>query len=882
METRRSGSVGETTPMNSTGSPLSGNPSVTVPVSEELAAVLARLRRRIRLYVAIEGTALLLVLLAVLFWASLGIDWAWFRLNRLELPVWFRVLFDVSVASVATVAAVTWIGLRWLRRFRARALALVLERRFPELDDRLITAVEIADVDRGGYTPLGQAMINRTLRDVVEASRRIEVDDVFQKRPLLRAVALAVGLLVSIGGLAMADSSIISRWADGYLSLKESYWPREYGLFVTVVRGPGHSDAEFDVDGVYRHPRGEDLVLAIEVRPDPSRKEVKPLDRVEVTFRQAGGSGRAVCAKTDSRQFRHTRAALLEDLLFWVSGGDYVNRRPYQIRVVDPPTVEKIVLNCRYPEYTGLEPVQQEVQGIQVELPLETDVLLQARTNKSFTGMRVEFDQFRLMLVAGSDGSPTAWFEQETSEGQAIRKRAIDPALLLGTSLELPSRIFRLPVKLTTSAARGLDEIFGDENGNTEPLSGPIPLPADVLLRFSVHDTDDITSRDPARLTINGIVDQPPVIETTLQGIGIEVTRIARIPIAGLIRDDYGIDNAHFEYQLVAATTRVDALKGPWLKRSLSRPPHDRPREFSLATAADDVPRDDALKTPENQQAAWFDLRQLNPEPAVGQKLVLTLVATDADDRNGPHSTRGSPVHVFSIVSNEDLQFALIQKELNLRRRFEQVISEVERTRADLLRHRMRVDERKAETPYQETATDAARAIDAEVINCAERSINEASKSHNETTAIAQEFAGIRDELINNGIHTPQALQRIDDGVLSPLQRINTDDYTDVEAAVRAFARVSRKGDDPAAEIDAATDALQTLLTRMKQVLREMQKLETYQEALKLLKQIIDEEGKLLEKTREQRKRDLIKKLKGIDPGGEAKPESKPPADPKP
>ncbi|MFP6766642.1 MAG: hypothetical protein VB859_00640, partial [Planctomycetaceae bacterium] len=76
--------------MNSTGTPLPGNRSVTAPVSEELAAVLTRLRRRIRLYVAVEGTALLLVLLAVLFWASLGIDWAWFRINRLELPVWFR------------------------------------------------------------------------------------------------------------------------------------------------------------------------------------------------------------------------------------------------------------------------------------------------------------------------------------------------------------------------------------------------------------------------------------------------------------------------------------------------------------------------------------------------------------------------------------------------------------------------------------------------------------------------------------------------------------------------------------------------------------------------------------------------------------------------
>jgi CHASE3 domain sensor protein len=93
---------------------------------------------------------------------------------------------------------------------------------------------------------------------------------------------------------------------------------------------------------------------------------------------------------------------------------------------------------------------------------------------------------------------------------------------------------------------------------------------------------------------------------------------------------------------------------------------------------------------------------------------------------------------------------------------------------------------------------------------------------------------------------------------------------------LRALARASRDGTRPSLEtIDTATDSLGDLLERMRRVLAEMRKLETYQEALKLLKQIIDDEEKLLEKTREQRKRDLIKKLNGAGLGDDSQPGEK-------
>ena len=91
--------------MSSTSESIAeGSPAAGVPSA--ITDVLGSLKRRIRTYVVVEGTAMVLVLLALLFWISLGLDWAWFRVSRLELPVWFRAVFDVLVVQVANLALV--------------------------------------------------------------------------------------------------------------------------------------------------------------------------------------------------------------------------------------------------------------------------------------------------------------------------------------------------------------------------------------------------------------------------------------------------------------------------------------------------------------------------------------------------------------------------------------------------------------------------------------------------------------------------------------------------------------------------------------------------------------------------------------------------------
>src|SRR5262245_24923234 len=224
--------------------------------------VLGELRSRIRRYVALEGLGIVLAVVGLAFWLSLATDY-W-----LELSVGVRKFFLVLAAGITAAAVVRYLLLRLIRVFRSRALALVLERRFPELNDRLITAVELANSGKA-ESPLTAAMLRQTADEAAELSHRLQLREVFEIGPLFKS-ALAAGLLVlSICGFGWASGETFMTWARRNLLMADEYYRRDTALTVVVLADPGARVVEFR-DGVYKHPRGADLVFLATV-PDSKK-----------------------------------------------------------------------------------------------------------------------------------------------------------------------------------------------------------------------------------------------------------------------------------------------------------------------------------------------------------------------------------------------------------------------------------------------------------------------------------------------------------------------------------------------------------------------------------------------------------------------------------
>lgn len=695
----------------------------------EVDSYLNGLKVRIRKYVLWEGLALAIVVVGAFFWVSLGFDYAVFSIRHLEPPRWLRVGMDLVVLGGLIAVILLLIVFRVFRSFRAKSLALLLEKRFPELGDRLVTAVELSE-QPAMQTALTSAMLEQTVLEATSALKNLDVGSVFDRKPLRRAISAASLLIVSLIAFAALSPVAFGRWRAGYIELQDEYWTREFGLVATVLAEPGDRIKQFNSEGEYKHPRGSDLTLLFDV---PEGKKVP--ERVELSYRLSNGRGygRATCFSAGERRFKHAIDDLLEDADFWVTAGDFTNREPYRVQVVESPRVDSLVAECLYPDHTKRQKVDDETgkparelvtaQGTQMSLPVETDFLLRAKSNKPLVRARLQFGNHELSL------SPTeATLVTRSAEGQPDKFIRITSEQA-GKFFDAERREISVPFLLSELAtSKSRDRL---ESLNT-PIGKPFAMPPDALVRIFLEDADDILGTEPARITIHGVADTAPGIKAELKGIGTSITRKAEIPVAALITDDYGIRDVRFEFQLDD--------KEPWEARPLSKVPQSEPREFRLQASDNDLT--------ERFEVLKMDLN-------IGQKLTLAIVAEDADELTGPHVSRGQKF-TFKVVSNEELLSILYQRELNLRRRFEQIITEVKQVRTDLILHRTKAEEA-AKLKPEGQKPELMTAVTTSVI----RSLHGIRKNATETISVEESFRDIREELINNGVHTPQMLERM-------------------------------------------------------------------------------------------------------------------------
>lgn len=796
--------------------------------------LLEKLKKQIRSYVLIEGISIVLISIGIFFWLSLGIDAAWFSFRRLELPVWFRQMFVFVTLASVTYLVVRYLVGRLLFNIRSKALALVLERRFPNLDDRLITAVEMADEPQPATQNLTSAMVRRTVNELSSLSKQLNPAAVFDSGPIRKAATIAVIMIVSFVGFAAANKPALDRWARGYLMFEEEYWARETNLKVEVIAQPGDRVRQF-VDGIYKHPRGDDLTISV-----TNLENSKAPSQVVLSYRtEQGLRGTVPMSLVSEGLFQHTITGVLENMQIWVTGGDFTNRRPFQVTMVEPPRVDKIDLLARFPNHTNLnDPDEsgrtlQPVLGTSTSVPIGTDFVLRAETNKSLVAAQIRSDRLDLDIVRSGKSEESESKSSSMKARLTLKSEIGDPIKTLKLTDEQVESILGKDKKLEIPFVMSPKAI--EELANADAMPWPIPFPADTELRIYLHDTDDVIGSDPTRTEINGVVDLPPQITTELRGIGTSITRKAIIPVTGFVTDDYGVVKAEFLYN-------VDGPK-PVVPIAFRNTPTGE-REFKL-------------QYEEGRPFERFEVLPLNLDE--GQTLVLTVAAEDGDTVLGPNKSNGE-VYRFNIVSDEELLSQLYQKELNLRRRFEQMIEEIKKTRDDIEKHRDQYEQvviNKTDATKSEDISNTKLAV----TSCSERSLYAIRQNATESIAVAEVFRDIRDEMINNSVDTPQMMERINDKILRPFDEINNEQFPLADEHLGRYKHTNEQGLDPREPMSDTLVTLDRMIEQMENILNEMRKLESFHEAIELLKVIIEQQKELKAKTEEEKKKNLIDDL---------------------
>src|SRR5262249_26790751 len=155
------------------------------------------------------------------------------------------VLGGLSAGLLAVV--IFKVVTRVVREFNDRALALVLERRYPKLlGDRLITAIELADPQMAKRYRYSQAMVDYNVQDAANRVDQVPVGPVFNWRRLILhgvlVASLTVGLYLIVGiaycvfnlrspiDYMVRFHHVACIWAERNLLLMHSYWPRQAHL----------------------------------------------------------------------------------------------------------------------------------------------------------------------------------------------------------------------------------------------------------------------------------------------------------------------------------------------------------------------------------------------------------------------------------------------------------------------------------------------------------------------------------------------------------------------------------------------------------------------------------------------------------------------------
>lgn len=724
-----------------------------------IRSLLARLRRKIRAYIWVDGLAQLTILAGAAFWFSLALDWL------VEPPVPLRIAVVLGVVVALVVVAYRALISRLLVRLEDRSMALLLERQFGQFRDSLLTSVELAErPDRAAE--FNAEMLARAHRDALKEVSRVDLAEVFNRRPLVRKVSLALVLAASVLVFLVASPAAAGVWARRSLLMSSELWPRWTHLSV----------AGFGDSRRVKIARGSDWDLVVNADAALDREVPEIVEVRYSTSEGAGGrenmrrEGIVPQGKGQLQPYAYEFKSVLAPLEFYVSGGDD-REGPFYLDVVDSPTISGMQLRCEYPQYTGRASRDLAVAGL-MQIPLGTKVTILATSNKPLVSVQID---------------------DVASDGTAETHR-LDIAAEAGQ----PQDKFEF----------NLGQLDGDKT-----------------LLFTLRDHDGIASREAVRLALAAVPDEAPRVNVLLKGIGTAITPEARLPAVGKVEDDYGVARAWFEFN-------VD-----------EQPAQQRPLEIAGAGA-------EAIEL-----SGVMEVADLGLKPK--QRLHWMVQAADNCALGENPNVGASQKYALDIVAPDQLRSMLEARELILRRQFETIIQELTDTRDLLAGIELKPDAEPASKP--EDAAPAREAATSRLSPAVqvERVVQNSDRSKDEVVNLATAFDDIREELANNRIDTPELTERLEAGIARPLRAVGETRYPPLQEKLKQLGGELASPDAAVKSQAEAVAQMDAILLEMQGILDRMLELETFNEALDMLRKIIETQEEVNEETKQQQKKSL-------------------------
>ncbi|MDO4551239.1 MAG: hypothetical protein Q4C96_08325 [Planctomycetia bacterium] len=809
------------------------NPDPSKPVQKEISLLLMQLRRRIRQYVWMEGLSLLLFHLGILFWISLGIDRFFEPSISIRIILWSVVIFLAAINIWRTL-------LRYLfTPLYNHSLAIILERRFPQLNDALLTMLEHAETYKDllqeehissislneknedldpefSEQALREIMLQKTREELMAVLPTLKIQDVFNFNPLRKAIFLSLIAACSVVIFFVQAPEMADVYRKRIFQLSDIQYPRQ-----TILELEGFKD------GKIRIARGSDLEIRLragykKIKMQENTSSGKELRAVYLYSRNAEGiknrvamvrEGRTTTEAGEMSDFHHTFRSVLVPMTLDIYAGD-TRIRNLQVEVVDSPILGNMMLEVEYPRYMSLEKRMLPATGI-ISLPAGTNVHVHATANKPLKEVEI------IKMVEGENAPPI---------------------------------IFPLKKENATT--------FSWEIGR---------FVQDTTFHFILKDQDGLTSRAPTRLSLVREEDQLPNVAVQPYGIGSAITVNAKLPVKGKIMDDHGIRNISFDFRVErtlpdihAESALKDNPQSP-IDFSGTRPSYKtiqdytgNPTEISLTGEAPAVLEVETLKL------------------MLRDKLQISVVAEDRYDLDAEYASppssdnspptpgikntarlgRSQPV-TLEVVTPERLRLLLEAREITLRQLYEAVYQEVLDSRDSL--QRIILSDWKKQTSEEEIQEELPEHQQALQSYRVERVIQNDRKNLHEILGIAEGVENICMQMLNNRIDTPTWLERLQKGVQKPLEKIANDDFHQLELTLTQLRRAIDANQLAESQRlhQEALRKIDSIILEMDAILAKMTEMQDFTEMVEILREIIRAQEEVNEQTKKYHREDL-------------------------
>lgn len=305
--------------------------------------------------------SLVILLLGILIYVSLPPS---FHLN---------LFFDILAIIAFLFVLMRFLVIPAWKKPSDDSVALTLERKFPDLNDNLINAVQLSRELKKGPQGISADLIRRLITITEEQVRKLNIREITDKTDLRKyAKYCGVGIVILMA-LTLWRPDILKDTVRNFLHPSEgAAFARRLNLEIepknaTVLRGKSLKITARSPLEVWK-----EVQLSYKFEKEPW-KQIK-MDNIEA-----------------KKVFQHEMKSLNHPFQYKVLAENF-SSEIYQVQIADPPEIGDITFTYQYPQYTRIEPKTVTNSDGNLEGIKGTHVHLVFKADKKITKARIVTD----------------------------------------------------------------------------------------------------------------------------------------------------------------------------------------------------------------------------------------------------------------------------------------------------------------------------------------------------------------------------------------------------------------------------------------------------------------------------------------------------------